>query len=87
MTDQELIHLCALSKLSLPEEERQSLSHDLDSLLALCDSLTKASDRGATEPERTLPSVTREDIPAPCQSRDTLLKEAPASRDGFFEIP
>ena len=86
MNEHELNRLSALARISLSEQEKIDLSRDLASLLSLCDALTQAA---PTSQEATdgAPSVTRADAPSPCTERTLLLKEAPASRDGFFEIP
>lgn len=86
MNEQDLKALSAAARLTLTDEEKEGLLSDLNGLLSLFDTCTVLS----SEPEASLsdvPSVTREDIPHPSSAREELLRNAPASRDGFFHIP
>ena len=86
MKREELLHLSALAKLSLTDGEAQELSDDLDDLLSLCQSLGDRLEPNTDALLENAPSVTRDDTPAPCLSREDALANAPAKKDGFICI-
>lgn len=72
-----------LSCLSLEEQERESLSRDLQEMLAFVERLAVDSSEDSTIGEGTGESVLREDIPEESVDRETLLS-ATAVRDGAY---
>lgn len=85
----DLTALSALSKLSLPEEERAETQAQLASMLDFADALSTLDTDGVEPTALVIPleNVLRGDLPAPCTPRDDLLAGAPAKRDGMFFVP
>ncbi len=86
MTPKELSRLESLAKLSLTEEEKRTLSPELDGLLSFLGTLSCLPEDTAEADGDHPASVTREDIPAPCLSREEILSSAPDQANGFFVI-
>ena len=84
MNKEELLRLSALAKVTLEEGSEERLLSDLQDLITLVDSLSDLDTDSTLEES---PSVTREDLPAHCLSREEALMNAPLQRDGYVVIP
>ena len=85
MNVEALSRLESLAKLSLSEEEKQSLCASLQGLLSLCDTLSELPQQ-EDSPTEASASFVREDVPAPCLTKEEALQNAPKQKDGFFVI-
>jgi aspartyl-tRNA(Asn)/glutamyl-tRNA(Gln) amidotransferase subunit C len=89
LTDQELDALQALAGLKLEPAERETLRGHLSRILTYVHQL-EAIDTEGIEPTthgEEHPTPLRDDEPKPCLGQKDALREAPAARDGFFEVP
>jgi aspartyl-tRNA(Asn)/glutamyl-tRNA(Gln) amidotransferase subunit C len=82
-----LLTLCTLARLALGAEERERFAPELDRILAAFSVLAKARRTTATEPSGGAPPHSRADEPVPSLPVAELLAGAPASHDGYFEVP
>ncbi|HZJ09762.1 MAG TPA: Asp-tRNA(Asn)/Glu-tRNA(Gln) amidotransferase subunit GatC [Trueperaceae bacterium] len=87
--DAVLDHLQRLARLSVPEDEREAVKRDLGKVLAFVAQLREVDVDGVEELTRpvTPTGAAREDVLAPSLPRELALAIAPATRDGFFEVP
>lgn len=82
-------YLSVLSRLSLPEEERQAAGAELERILQYMDVLNRV-DTGGVEPMShimPLKNVMREDRVIPSTGRDELLSGAPGGDAEAFLVP
>lgn len=84
--DQTLEHLERLARLEVPAEEREGIKADLSTVLTFVAQLAGLS-VGTGTPETDAPSTARPDVPRPSLGQAAALAVAPASRDGYFEVP
>lgn len=84
--DETLSHLEELARLELAPEERERVKADLAAVLGFVDALADLPE-GEDASDLTAPQRTRPDVPRPGLPRDAALALAPASRDGYFEVP
>lgn len=82
-------HVARLARLALTDEERERFVGQLGRILEYCARLDAISIEGVPPTSHVLPivNVLREDLPAPCLSRDEVLAAAPAHEQGFFRVP
>lgn len=88
--DRKLIDYVAdLSRLALSEEEKLRAEKDLGSILGYIDKLNELDTEGVEPLSHTFPlkNVFREDVLRPSEERDVLLENAPAKKDGSFQVP
>ena len=89
ITEELVDYISELSRLKLPEEEKEKMTGELERILAYMDVLN-ALDTGGVEPmSHVFPvkNVLREDEVAPSFDRSELLKNAPASDGEAFLVP
>jgi aspartyl-tRNA(Asn)/glutamyl-tRNA(Gln) amidotransferase subunit C len=82
-------HVARLARLALTEEERDRFTRQLAALLDHFAAL-QALDTEGVEPTSQIVEPTgaiREDAARPGLARDAILAGAPASQDGFFNVP
>lgn len=82
-------YLSVLSRLSLPEEERQAAGAELERILQYMELLAEV-DTGGVEPMShivPLKNVMREDRVSPSTGRDELLSGAPGGDTEAFLVP
>jgi aspartyl-tRNA(Asn)/glutamyl-tRNA(Gln) amidotransferase subunit C len=78
--------LAELARIKLPEDEKKSLTKEIDSILAYVDQIKKATvDMDYTPIPGSVSNVAREDVPKATskEDRERLLDEAP-DREGDF---
>jgi len=79
----------AMAKLDLPENERQLISDQVDTLTSGFDALGRI-DTSGTEPLVTvleLNNIMRDDIAKKFITREELLSGAPEQYNGYFKVP
>ena len=82
-------YLAALSKLSLSEEELESLTRDMQSIIGLMDGIKETDTAGleGTEHVTGLRNVLREDAVVIKENHSDMLKNAPKVIDECFAAP
>jgi aspartyl-tRNA(Asn)/glutamyl-tRNA(Gln) amidotransferase subunit C len=82
-------YVARLARLALTEEERDRFAEQLGRILEYADRLRALPLDDVPPTLHALPmtNVLREDAVAPSLPRDEVLAQAPAHRDGFFEVP
>lgn len=84
--DRTLEHLERLARLEVPAEERDGIKADLSTVLTFVAQLADLA-IGADAPKTDAPSAARPDVQRPSLGQAAALAVAPASRDGYFEVP
>ncbi len=82
-------HIAKLSRLALSENEADTFSGQLNSIIEYVEQLNKL-DTGAVDPtSHVLPlkNVMRDDIPAASLPREEALKNAPDATEKFYRVP
>lgn len=89
VTRQDVEHVAALARLRFSDEEKTTLTAQLNSLLEYMEQLNRLDTR-TVEPLSqviALRNVFREDRLAPGVSREEALRDAPAATGEFFRVP
>lgn len=89
ITDQTIEYVGILAKLELSEEEKEQAKKDMGSMLNYIDKLNELDTTGVEPMSHVFPvnNVFREDIVTNEDSRDHILANAPAKKDGSFQVP
>ncbi|MCB0856962.1 MAG: Asp-tRNA(Asn)/Glu-tRNA(Gln) amidotransferase subunit GatC [Solirubrobacterales bacterium] len=90
MIDREqVLHVARLSRLRLTEEEVDTLTGELSSVLDHVDKLAEVDIEGVEPTSHVVPleNVLRDDVPVPSLDRDVALSQAPDPHDGAFRVP
>ena len=89
ITTEMVDYISDLSRLRLPEEEKERVTGQLEQILAYMDVLNALDTRGVEPMSHVFPvkNVWREDEAAPSFDRSELLKNAPASDGEAFLVP
>jgi aspartyl-tRNA(Asn)/glutamyl-tRNA(Gln) amidotransferase subunit C len=82
-------YVAHLSRIELEGAEAKKLSSQLQDILAFIDKLAAAGTVNTAPTCHILPinNIFREDAAKAQLSREEALKNAPASKDGFFRVP
>jgi aspartyl-tRNA(Asn)/glutamyl-tRNA(Gln) amidotransferase subunit C len=85
---QDVEHVASLARLGLSDEEKETLREQLSSILDHIAVLSKIDTESIppTAQVNELFNVLREDEIRPSLSQEDVLRNAPRSRDGFFEV-
>jgi aspartyl-tRNA(Asn)/glutamyl-tRNA(Gln) amidotransferase subunit C len=89
ITRDEVERVARLARLRLTDEERETMTSQLDAILGYIDKLN-ALDTAGIEPTTTvipMVSVMREDVVRPSLSQEEALANAPDREDVFFRVP
>ena len=89
ITTEMVDYISVLSRLKLPEEEKERMTGELENILAYMDVLNTL-DTSQVEPmshEFPIRNVVREDEVAPSFDREQLLKNAPQRDQEAFLVP
>ena len=89
VTIRDVEHVAALAKLSLTDEEKATLTTQLNDILRYMEQLNTL-DTSSVEPLAhvfDLPNVFREDELRPGLTREEALRNAPAKNEKFFKVP
>ena len=90
ITREEVAHLARLSRLALDDAELDTLSTQLDVILAAVAKIGEVADAADVPPTThavPLENVQRPDVVRPSLPRDAVLAGAPAAEDGRFRVP
>ena len=89
ITDELIDYLSALSRLSLPEEERAAAAGELERILAYMDVLNTLDTAGVEPMSHVFPvkNVLRPDVVEPSADRAGLLRGAPVADEETFLVP
>lgn len=81
--------MARLSRLRLSEEEIDTLTGELSSVLDHVDKLAEVDIEGVDPTSHVVPleNVLRDDEPRPSLDRDLALSQAPDPHDGAFRVP
>jgi aspartyl-tRNA(Asn)/glutamyl-tRNA(Gln) amidotransferase subunit C len=85
----DVLHVAALSRLSLTESEIELMSEQLSAILGHVEALQEL-DLAAVPPSAhalDVENVTRPDRARPSWPRDEVLSNAPQAQDGAFRVP
>ena len=88
MIDREEIRKIArLAKLSVPEEELDGLTADMDQILSFADTINTAGVQGEEfDSVSGLSNAFREDEVVPSYPREAILRNVDGGEDGFFYV-
>lgn len=89
VNDELIEKLAHLARLQIQPEERESLKHDFEKMVAFIEKLNELDTTGV-EPLLFMTdevNVLRDDVVVPSISRDEALLNAPAKSDAFFKVP
>jgi len=89
ITKEQVEHVAHLARLSLTEEEKISMTKDMEMILAFADQINefKVEDVNATAHVIPINNVFREDNMKPSMDRDKLLANAPSIENGCISVP
>lgn len=82
-----LLHLEALSRLALSEDERVAMARDLTRILDYAEALGALPEGADVASADEAAPALREDLPAPSLAPDALLALAPAVEAGHYRVP
>ena len=89
ITRDEVERVARLARLALTDEERETMTPQLDAILRYVEKLNTL-DTAEIEPTTTvipMVSVMRDDVVRPSLSQDEALANAPDREDVFFRVP
>ena len=89
ITREDVAHLARLARLEVTDDELATFAGQLEVILGSVARVAEvaADDVPPTSHSVPLTNVWRDDIVAPCLDRDEVLRQAPATEDGRFEVP
>lgn len=89
ITTEMVDYISELSRLKLPQEEKERMTVELERIIAYMDTLNALDTSGVEPMSHVFPvkNVLREDEEAPSFDRGELLKNAPASDGEAFLVP
>ncbi|MGL4561232.1 MAG: Asp-tRNA(Asn)/Glu-tRNA(Gln) amidotransferase subunit GatC [Brevinema sp.] len=82
-------HISALASLDLLEEEKEYFLHSMKEVLGFVKTIAQLN-LGSYEPvirSYVMPTVLREDIPAPSLTQEEIAQNAPKIEDSFIIVP
>ena len=89
ITRREVEHVARLARLELTEDERETMTRQLDRILAYVEKLNELDTSQVEPTSHVIPmvNVMREDEPRASLSPDDALANAPDRAEGFFRVP
>jgi aspartyl-tRNA(Asn)/glutamyl-tRNA(Gln) amidotransferase subunit C len=89
ITTEMVDYISQLSRLSLPEDEKQAMTQQLTQIVGYFDVLSQLDTEQVEPMSHVFPvkNVLREDVVVPSQDRAELLKGAPVPDDEAFLVP
>lgn len=86
---EQVLHVARLSRLRLSEEEIDTLTGELSSVLDHVDKLAEVDLDGVEPTSHVVPleNVLRDDDPRPSLDPEVALSQAPDPHDGAFRVP
>ncbi len=89
ISKEQVEHVAMLARLELTEEEKQTYTEQLNSILEYAAILDKLDTQDVPPTAHPLPlhNVFRDDVVKPSISQEEALTNAPDAEDGFFKVP
>lgn len=89
ITKKEVEHLSLLARLNLSEEEKEALSHQIKEILNYVEKINELNTENVPPTFNVIPlgEKLREDKVEKKFDSQSLLKNAPESKDNFFKVP
>lgn len=89
VSEEQVDYVAGLARLSLSEDEKEELTQNLRDIIAFADKLNELDVTGLDPMAHVMPveNVFRADVPGVSDSRDLVLKNAPAQREGCYFVP
>jgi len=89
ITIEQVEHVAHLARLSLTDEEKVSMTKDMEMILEFADQINEyeVEDVNATSHVIPINNVFREDIVRESMDRDELLANAPSTENGCYSVP
>ncbi len=89
INDEVIEYVGILAKLELNEEEKEQAKKDMNRMLDYIDKLNELDVSGVEPMSHVFPvsNVFREDVITNTDTRDAILENAPAKKDGCFKVP
>ena len=89
ISDEDVLHVARLARLTLSGDEVARTAEQLSAILGHVDALRELDLTGVPPTAHALQmeNVTRPDEPRPSWPRDEVLAGAPAVQDGMFRVP
>lgn len=89
ITTEMVDYISELSRLSLPDDEKEAMTAQLERIVGYMDVLGKLDTAGVEPMSHVFPvkNVLREDVVEPSQARAELLANVPAPDDEAFLVP
>lgn len=87
--DETIEYVGILAKLELGETEKEAAKRDMGRMLDYIDKLNELDTEGVEPMSHVFPvyNVFREDVVKNGDDRDSILENAPESKDGAFKVP
>lgn len=87
VTREDVINIAKLAKLSIDENELDSLTREMANIIKFADTINTAGESDIEfDNINNLSNVFREDIIEPSYEREQILKNASSSEEGFFAV-
>lgn len=89
ITKKEVEHVALLARLELTEDEKETYTKQLNSILEYVNKLEDLDTSNVEPTNHVLPlkNVFREDVAKEGLSQEKALENAPSKEDGFFKVP
>lgn len=89
ITDEIIEYVGILAKLKLSEEEREQAKLDMGNMLQYVSKLNELNTDGIEPMSHVfhVDNVFREDVVTNGDDKENILKNAPAQKEGMFEVP
>ena len=89
ITKDQVEYVARLAYLELTEEEKETFTHQLDSILSYMEKLNELDTRDIEPTSHVLPikNVFRDDKVKPSLPSEEALSNAPDRKNGFFRVP
>lgn len=89
ITDELIDYVAALSRLEIPDSERERLKKDLSEIIGYMDKLNELDTAGVEAMSHVIPvkNVFREDTVVQKDNRDELMSNAPQQKDHCYKVP
>ncbi len=89
ISKEEVLHVALLARLKLSDEEAETLSRDMESIIGFANKLNELDTEGVVPTAHAIPmsNAFREDVVKPSYDREAMLKNAPSAEDGGYTVP
>jgi aspartyl-tRNA(Asn)/glutamyl-tRNA(Gln) amidotransferase subunit C len=89
ITREEVENVAVLARLELTEEEKDTLTGQMDAILAYVDKLNELDTSGVVPTSHAVPmeNAFRDDVEAPSIGVESALANAPERMEGFYRVP